>query len=124
MDAASCTRPAFPTSCERLPRPGPRPLTPGSDTTLDADTDVAPPPGGRLRRGLARVRKELAVKSIYYPAGVPEVTRMGRMPGQVLLAGGPAVDEDDLDEVVLWPPEEGADSSGGSEEKDGPDPPL
>ena len=54
-----------------------------------------------------------------------EDTRVGRMPGEILLARGPDVDEDSLDEIVLWPPEEGkAESSGDSEEEDGPGTPL
>ena len=47
------------------------------------------------------------------------------MPSQVLLAGGPDVDEDELDGIVLWPPgEEEAEGSEDSEEEDGPGPPL
>ena len=45
------------------------------------------------------------------------------MPGQVLLAGGPDVDEDDLEEIVLWPSEEESESRE-SEGEDGPGPPL
>ena len=49
------------------------------------------------------------------------------MPSQVLLAGGPVEDENGLEEIVLWSPEEEeeeADGSGESEEEDGPGPPL
>ena len=54
-----------------------------------------------------------------------EDTRVGRMLSQILLAGGPGVDEGDLGEVVLWvPEEEGAESSEDSEEEDGLGPPL
>ena len=52
-------------------------------------------------------------------------TSVGRMPSQILLAGGPNVDESDLDEIVLRPPEEEeAESSEDSEEEDEPGPPL
>ena len=52
-------------------------------------------------------------------------TRVGRMPGRVLLAGGLDVDEEELEEVVLWAPEEseGSGISESSEEEDGPGPP-
>lgn len=52
-------------------------------------------------------------------------TRVGRMPGRVFLAGRPDVEEDDLEEMELWAPEEeGARSSGVSEEEEaGFDPP-
>ena len=54
-----------------------------------------------------------------------EDTRVGRVPGRVLLTGGPDVGEDDLQEIVLWAPEGGeAESSEDSEEEDGPGPPL
>ena len=36
-----------------------------------------------------------------------EDTRMGRMPGRVLLAGGPDLDEDKVEEVELWAPRGG-----------------
>ena len=49
---------------------------------------------------------------------------MGRKPGQILLAGGPDVDEDGLDEIVLWPSEEEAKRSAINEEEDGPAPPF
>ena len=50
---------------------------------------------------------------------------VGRMPSHILLAGGPDVDESDLDEIVWWPPEEEeTESSEDSEEEDGPGPPL
>ena len=47
---------------------------------------------------------------------------MGRVPGRVLLAGGPDLDEDELE---LWAPEveEGSDISKSSEEEDEPGPP-
>ena len=47
------------------------------------------------------------------------------MPDQVLLAGGPDVDEDKLDEIVLWGPEGDEEAAGdrvSSEEDDGPGP--
>ena len=54
-----------------------------------------------------------------------EGTRVGRVPGRVLLTGDPDVGEDDLQEIVLWAPEgEEAESSEDSEEEDGPGPPL
>ena len=55
-----------------------------------------------------------------------EDTRVGGMPGRVLLVGGPDVDEGDLEEVMLWAPEEeeGSGVSESSEEEDGPGPPL
>ena len=47
------------------------------------------------------------------------------MPGRALLAEGPDVGEGELEEIVLWPPEEEeAESSGDSEEEDGPGSPL
>ena len=54
-----------------------------------------------------------------------EDTRVGRMPGWVLLAGGADLDEDEIEEVELWAPEveEGSDISESSEEEDGPGPP-
>ena len=54
-----------------------------------------------------------------------EDTRVGRMPGRILLAGGLEVDEEKMDEVVLWAPgeEEGSGISE-SEEEEGPGPPL
>ena len=53
-------------------------------------------------------------------------TRVGRMPGRVFLEGGPDVDKNGLEEIVLWAPEEeGTRSSGVSEEEEGgPGPPL
>ena len=47
------------------------------------------------------------------------------MPGRVLLAGGPDLDEDEMEEVELWAPEveEGSDISKSSEEEDEPGPP-
>ena len=53
-----------------------------------------------------------------------EDTRVGRMPGRVIFAGGPDVDENDLEEIVMWAPEE--EGAGNSEisEEDGPNPPL
>ena len=56
-----------------------------------------------------------------------EDTRTGRMLGQVMLAGGPDVEEEDMEEIDLWAPEEevgtGINESE-SEEGDGPGPPL
>ena len=48
-----------------------------------------------------------------------EDTRVGRMPGRVLLAGGSDLDE----EVELWAPEEEEGSDISSEEENGPGPP-
>lgn len=57
------------------------------------------------------------------PFGVLGDTRVGRMPSQILLDGGSVEDESELEEIVLWPPEEEeAESSEGSEEEDGPGP--
>ena len=54
-----------------------------------------------------------------------EDARAGRMPGRVFLAGGPDVDESELEEILLWAPEEeGAGSSRVIEEEDGPGPAL
>ena len=52
-------------------------------------------------------------------------TRVGRIPGRVLLAGGQDLEEDEMEEVELWAPEEveRSDISESSEEKDGPGPP-
>ena len=47
------------------------------------------------------------------------------MPGWILLAGGPDVGEDGLDEIVLWEPEgeeEVVRDSVSSEEQEGPGP--
>ena len=54
-----------------------------------------------------------------------EDTRVGRIPGRVLLAGEPDLEEDEMEEVGLWAPEEveRLDISESSEEKDGPGPP-
>ena len=51
-------------------------------------------------------------------------TSVGRMPSQILLAGGRVEDEDDLEVLELWPQEEEAEISEESEEEDGPGPPL
>ena len=50
-----------------------------------------------------------------------EDTRVGRMPGRVLLAGGLDADGEDL-EAMLWAleEEEGSGISGSSDEEDGP----
>ena len=49
---------------------------------------------------------------------------MGWIPGRVPLAGGPDVNESELEEVVLWAPEEEAAGSSGvsEEEEEGPGP--
>ena len=53
-----------------------------------------------------------------------EDTRVGRMPDRVMLAGGPDLEEGDMEEVELWAPEEGEGTDvSGSEEEDGPGPP-
>ena len=54
-----------------------------------------------------------------------EDTRVGRMPSQILLAGGRVKDEDGLEVLELWPQEEDAETSEESEEEeeDGPGPP-
>ena len=49
------------------------------------------------------------------------------MPGRILLAGGLDVEEDEMEEVMLWAPveEEGIEiSEEESAEEDGPGPPL
>ena len=53
-----------------------------------------------------------------------EDTRVGRMPGRVLV-GGPDLGEEEMEEVELWAPEEeeGTDISESSKEEDGPGPP-
>ena len=50
---------------------------------------------------------------------------MGRMPGRVLLVGGPDLGEDEVEYLGLWAPEEegGSDISESSEEEDGSGPP-
>ena len=54
-----------------------------------------------------------------------EDIRVGRMPGQILLAGGDVEEESDLEVIELGPQEEQeAGSSGENEEEDGPGPPL
>ena len=53
-----------------------------------------------------------------------EDTRVGRMPGRVFLAGGPDMEEGELEEIEMWAPEEGAGESEISEEEDGPSSPL
>ena len=47
------------------------------------------------------------------------------MPGQVLMTGGPDGEEEDLETIEMWAPqdEEGTEISD-SEEEDGPDPPT
>ena len=54
-----------------------------------------------------------------------EDTRAGRIPSRILLAGRPDVDEEELEEVALWAPEEeeGPGISESSEEEGGPGPP-
>ena len=53
-------------------------------------------------------------------------TRMGRMPGQILMTGGPDLEEEDLEAISLWDPEGGGEGSdiSSNEEEDGPGPPL
>ena len=54
-----------------------------------------------------------------------ESTRVGRMPGQVLMAGGPDVEEENLETIEMWAPEkENETGISESEEEDGPGPPL
>ena len=54
-----------------------------------------------------------------------ESTRVGQMPGQILVMGGPNVEEQDLETLELWAPEdeEGTGISD-SEEEDGLGPPT
>ena len=55
-----------------------------------------------------------------------EKTRVGRMPGRILMAGGPDLEEEDLSGVslrVLGEEEDGTEISS-SEEEGGPGPPL
>ena len=51
---------------------------------------------------------------------------MGRMPGQILMTGGPDLEEEDLEAISLWDPEGGGEGSdiSSNEEEDGPGPPL
>ena len=55
-----------------------------------------------------------------------EGTRVGKMPGRILLAGGPDLEEEELECVSLQVPgeEEGGTEISSSEEEDGPSPPL
>ena len=55
-----------------------------------------------------------------------ERTRVGRIPGRVLLAGGPYLEEEDIECVYLQVLGESEDETGisSSEEEDGPGPPL
>ena len=54
-----------------------------------------------------------------------EKTRVGKTPGRVLLAGGPDLEEEDLDILLLRVGgEEGMSEVSSSEEEDGPGPPL
>ena len=55
-----------------------------------------------------------------------EKTKVGKMPGRVLLAGGPDLEEEDMDSVSLQVLDEsGADSEVSSSGEDGgPGPPL
>ena len=54
-----------------------------------------------------------------------EDTRVGRMPGQILIAGGPDLEEEDLEVISPWDPEGGGEGSDiSSNEEDGPSPPL
>ena len=46
------------------------------------------------------------------------------MSGQIVLAGGPDVEEEELDEIELWASEEEGSGTNESEEGDGPGPPL
>ena len=54
-----------------------------------------------------------------------EKTRVGKMPGRILMAGGPDLEEEDLGTLSLRveEEEEGSEVSS-SEEEDGPGPPL
>ena len=58
--------------------------------------------------------------------GFLEGTRVGKMPGQILLAGGPDLEEEELECVSLQVLGESEDETGisSSEEEDGPGPPL
>ena len=51
-----------------------------------------------------------------------EDTRVGRVPGRVLFAGGPDLDEKEMEELELWATDEGGGSDISSEEEDGPGP--
>ena len=55
-----------------------------------------------------------------------EDTRVGEMPGRILLAGGPDLEEEELECFSLQVQGEGEDGTGisSSEEEDGPGPPL
>ena len=55
-----------------------------------------------------------------------EETKVGEMPGRVLLAGGPDLEEEELESFSLQVPGEGEGGTGvsSSEEEDGPGPPL
>ena len=55
-----------------------------------------------------------------------EDTRVGQMPSRVLLAGGPDVEEDGMEEVALWAPEaeEGPEISASEEMGGAGSPPL
>ena len=53
--------------------------------------------------------------------GLLEDTRVGRMPGQILFAGGDVEDERELKEIEMWPQEaEEAESKEESENEDRP----
>ena len=68
-------------------------------------------------------RDERAVPAILEFLGV---TRVGKMPGLIQLAGGPDIGEEDLEVISLLVQGEGKEETGvsSSEEEDGPGPPL
>ena len=55
-----------------------------------------------------------------------EKTKLGKMPGRILLAGGPDLEEEELDEfsLRLAGEDEVETQVSASEEEDGPGPPL
>ena len=71
-------------------------------------------------RGL--FEKERAVLAILE---FPEKTRVGKMPSRILLAGGPDLEEEEMDTLSLQVlDEEGGSDVSASEEEEGPGPPL
>ena len=53
-------------------------------------------------------------------------TKVGKMPGRILMAGGPDLEEEELEMLSLQAQEEegGGTGTSSSEEEDGPGPPL
>ena len=56
--------------------------------------------------GTSRTCPLLRCESNSCGSGVLESTRVGQVPGRVLMAEGPDMEEEDLESIEMWAPEE------------------